>query len=1198
MRRHEIATYSKSSKSYLSFCLIVRNAAATLERTLKSLRKRAPNAEIVIVDTMSNDAGIDFWFDKAEVLSRLTDAEKTSPHLAIKHRIEAIGYKVLWVRLNDETYSGIPAVYLRVRAPDGKHPYDFDTQRVQDTLANKNLNVCCGKTTQQIAQEYADVYEEYRGPNGDWTAEMEWFDDAAAARNRSFELANSRWIGWIDADDELVDPEEAERILKANGRWKPPPQQICAGLLDKDGFKGLEPSELPTLEEILLKIEQSVPNATCVYAPYAYEFETTREAGNCVVWQDRERFVRVGDDGVLKYCWTEAGHEVLVPTDDSKPPFMYLASLLFVHLKEHTPDDRLYSLRRHFDVLMKKYLKGERTTRNLLYLANYAPSLAPTMEKRFLDEALDAAVLDVERVRAHVSLGNYLAARGLYKDALSQYSAATTFRPDLPDGWLALGEAAFRAEDWIRAANAFERAAACVPGLPDSLVPPRQVKFRAPLMQASALQEQAALDINWHRHQEAAERLKLAHAIAREVAKSPDAGVDAYELQTFEVVSKNKFEMQMYAIALHQQWDLLRRNDETLKAVKLLNSVPSALEDHPFVMQIEEWAKSIVEHVTNPEAYEKFYNSNVCTDVEPTPVQLIQEGSLLPRTIALIDALKRKTCEDGRTPADPFYVIEFGPFDGVNAIPVLRACPNVVYVAVDAQRQALQWMRERAEKFVPDGCRRLITINGTHEIDAETVYKLTGHETFDAVVLFEVIEHVPNPESALFSLRRWMNEKSSLFVSTPWQAYDQGSPPNMTERDPRGHVRAMSMKEVYEALHNSGYRTKTAVNHRNPFDIGNTMFTESKLHHPALGNVAFFVMGAHWKWNASHVYRTGIGASEKTIVFLAKHLSEENHARPYIFGPMQTGANRREEAGEEIIDGVAYWNQQKVRHIGPDTKLIVSRAPGAMRTGLLPRKRGDILWLQDVPYPDLNADTAADFDKIVVLSEWHRKRLAEVQNIPEDCMTVIENFILPYHFKQTGIERQPFKFIYSSSPDRGLFELLRIWPRIKEKLPEAELHVFYGWQGITKMAASNPSWAKDARKMRAAWDSLKYLPGVIERGRVNHETLAREMMSASALLYPCRFFDEAHCTTMVEARAAGLVPVTTKRAALEHTARSKWTRWVDYTLPEKDFDEAFVQATLEAIETSTEVRKEMSKEALDQNSIEVILPHWLKILGL
>src|SRR4030067_1128645 len=57
MIRDEAPIEAVIRRPFLSWCLIARNCAKTLEATLKSLRERTPEAEIVVVDTMSGDEG-------------------------------------------------------------------------------------------------------------------------------------------------------------------------------------------------------------------------------------------------------------------------------------------------------------------------------------------------------------------------------------------------------------------------------------------------------------------------------------------------------------------------------------------------------------------------------------------------------------------------------------------------------------------------------------------------------------------------------------------------------------------------------------------------------------------------------------------------------------------------------------------------------------------------------------------------------------------------------------------------------------------------------------------------------------------------------------------------------------------------------------------------------------------------------------
>lgn len=62
---------------YLSFCMVVRNCEKTLEETLKSIRDRSPQCELVIVDTCSSDSTPDIAQRYADVFEVYTGPEGT-----------------------------------------------------------------------------------------------------------------------------------------------------------------------------------------------------------------------------------------------------------------------------------------------------------------------------------------------------------------------------------------------------------------------------------------------------------------------------------------------------------------------------------------------------------------------------------------------------------------------------------------------------------------------------------------------------------------------------------------------------------------------------------------------------------------------------------------------------------------------------------------------------------------------------------------------------------------------------------------------------------------------------------------------------------------------------------------------------------------------------------------------------------------
>jgi len=115
-------------------------------------------------------------------------------------------------------------------------------------------------------------------------------------------------------------------------------------------------------------------------------------------------------------------------------------------------------------------------------------------------------------------------------------------------------------------------------------------------------------------------------------------------------------------------------------------------------------------------------------------------------------------------------------------------------------------------------------------------------------------------------------------------------------------------------------------------------------------------------------------------------------------------------------------------------------------------------------------------------------------------------------------KRKP-RLIYSSSADRGLDVLLELWPRIREQVPKAELHAFYGFETLDRVAQVNPGLAAYKAALLGKVQELGGEDGgVFLRGRIGQAVLADEMQQARVLAYPTMFL-ETSCITAMEARA-------------------------------------------------------------------------------
>jgi glycosyltransferase involved in cell wall biosynthesis len=120
------------------------------------------------------------------------------------------------------------------------------------------------------------------------------------------------------------------------------------------------------------------------------------------------------------------------------------------------------------------------------------------------------------------------------------------------------------------------------------------------------------------------------------------------------------------------------------------------------------------------------------------------------------------------------------------------------------------------------------------------------------------------------------------------------------------------------------------------------------------------------------------------------------------------------------------------------------------------------------------------------------------------------------------------------------------WPRRDARpvaadpgaVPDAELHVFYGWDVFDRVAFANPGLLAYKQQVLAQAAALGgEAGGIFLRGRVGQKQLADELQQARVWSYPTAFL-ETSCIGAMEARAAGVPLVTSALGALNETVGS------------------------------------------------------------
>lgn len=325
-----------------------------------------------------------------------------------------------------------------------------------------------------------------------------------------------------------------------------------------------------------------------------------------------------------------------------------------------------------------------------------------------------------------------------------------------------------------------------------------------------------------------------------------------------------------------------------------------------------------------------------------------------------------------------------------------------------------------------------------------------------------------------------------------------------------------------------------------------------------------FYCGEQWEEWGPETLKNGMGGSEEAVTYLSEELAN--------LGWQVTVYNQRVE--ELTTKAGVNWLPWETFNPEDNFDVFVAWRNPWMCQKLNIKARVKAVDLHDTPlgHQAMPQKALESLDKIFLKGRF-QKNMAETP-IPDDKAVVISNGIVPEQFDNPGIERQSHKVIYASSADRGLDVLVRkVWPKVKEAIPDAELVWAYGWNSYQAMHKGN------AEKMKWMWELKRdmYNAGVKELGRLSHEDLAKEMMSCSIWAYPTSF-PEINCITAIKMQAAGVRPITSGYAALQETILKKEDSIEDIDTKPDEL-EKFTNRLIEALnqpidkQTSQDIKK-------------------------
>lgn len=321
-----------------------------------------------------------------------------------------------------------------------------------------------------------------------------------------------------------------------------------------------------------------------------------------------------------------------------------------------------------------------------------------------------------------------------------------------------------------------------------------------------------------------------------------------------------------------------------------------------------------------------------------------------------------------------------------------------------------------------------------------------------------------------------------------------------------------------------------------------------------------------------------LGGSETALVEMAYHLHKQSGRPVKVFNMRQI---------DKVCDGVEYIDNKKLNAYMSANRPFLHIA---WRHNIKVTDATTFLWCHDLTTP--GAENSANYERLLALTQFHKNYAMTMQGIPDNKIHVTRNGIKPERFKDGPWEKDPFKFVFGSSPDRGLERCIRVLDKVREKYPQVTLDIFYGWDHFIKY--NNPALNEMASRLekmvgeRKDW--IKYY------GSTQQDALMHAYKHASYVVQPSDWI-ETSCISAMEFLACGVYPIFRKVGGVADTlnaaACAGMATLVDSDcITERDY-QRYVDATIAAID---EKAQERVKIDVDHFSWAKIAEEWLRDL--
>ena len=337
--------------------------------------------------------------------------------------------------------------------------------------------------------------------------------------------------------------------------------------------------------------------------------------------------------------------------------------------------------------------------------------------------------------------------------------------------------------------------------------------------------------------------------------------------------------------------------------------------------------------------------------------------------------------------------------------------------------------------------------------------------------------------------------------------------------------------------------------------------------------VVFFVPSVPYPFYDGDFEGKGVGGAEASLILLARELANK--------GYLVEVYNRAEVTG--TFRGVEYHHVNEFTYTDYCDLFVLFRSYSPVLDVVNAQRK--VFWSCD-QYTDLPSVwehcVFPQVNMVVAISEYHKKFIKEHYELSNYIKVIDLGINYDDYLDIKESEKVANRIIFCSVPNRGLDNLYRMAPRIREKVEDLEIIITsdYRLWGLDQ---------PDNYVYRTLFDNYDYVRFV---GKVPRQELVEYQRSSKVMAYPTNY-NECFCISAMECMAAGAVPVTFDLGALPDTVGEGGV-----VLSNTGGDDDYVNSIIRLLKNEITARTYRKKgyQIAKEHDWRVIANEWVKLI--